>query len=665
MCSTLAIIVHADRPFLPLGAPLPGYRIYLLDPAGNPVPLGAIGEICIAGPGVAAGYLGNETLTAAQFVADPWNSGGRMYLSGDLGRIDECGELEFIGRDDSQLKVRGIRIETAEIESALRACNAVQAAFVVEVKGEDPRMRELGAYVVLRGGPAPGWRERIEIALREHLPAHMVPRCLATVESLPVGVNGKAARDRLPPFEREDTRTARCTADDRTMTAREQTVHGLWLELFPGMPSNPDVDFFDLGGHSLLAVQLLAKFNAAFNVQLPMRHFFERPTIAGMTAWLVDQIATTGNVTPQADIQGHIRGDGIARFSIRPSTIFRRPSTRRVVLLSSATGFVGSHLLRELLDTTQHDVWCLMRGRTPAERRDRVDAALRAAGGDAASAAGRLRLLSADLTAPGLGLDATSHRMIAAEVDAIFHCGARVNSAFPYSALRQANVEATRMLLELAAQRGTAFCHVSTIGIFEGSDTASGAVFSEDTFPSQPPHSRLGYAASKWAAESLVRSAAAQGLSVNTFRLGRAGWSPAGVWNESDFVCRLLRGCLEVGAFPRLEWGLRMIPVDFLARAIVRPAEQHSSETWHLIGRSVLSWEALSAPLLREHGLHQREGHLEWWRRFHRLHTQGRATALSGLLEQIDPAIMGSAHATGARLRQRADGCCSRAIGVV
>ena len=641
VCSTMAIIDHANRPFLPLGAPIPGYRVYLLDPDGNPVPLGAIGEICIAGPGVAAGYLGDATLTAAKFVADPWNRGGRMYLSGDLGRIDECGELEFIGREDTQLKVRGMRIDTVEIESALRACSGVQAAFVVAVNGDDERMRELGAYVVLHGGPTPAWRERIELALRERLPAHMLPYCLAAVETLPAGVNGKVARDRLPPFEGEDARTARCTADARAMTSSEQSVHRLWLELFPGMPSDPDVDFFDLGGHSLLAVQLLAKFNAAFNVQLPMRYFFERPTIAGMTAWLVDGVTTTDNLTPQADVQG----DGIGRFNVRPGAIFKRPSTRRVVLLSGATGFVGSHVLRELLDTTQHDIWCLVRGRTHVERRERVDAALRAAGHRAASAAGRLRLLSVDLAAPRLGLDDTSHRLLADEVDAIYHCGAQVNSAFPYSALRQVNVEATRMLLELAAQRGAAFCHVSTLGIFEGSDTASGAVFSEDAFPSQPPDSRLGYAASKWAAESLVRIAAAQGLPVNTFRLGRAGWSPTGVWNENDFVCRLLRGCMEVGAFPRLEWSLRMIPVDFLVRAIVRLAEQESSGTWHLIGHSMLSWEALSEPLLREHGLNQREGHLEWWRRFHRLHAQGRATALAGLLEQIDPAIVGSAHA--------------------
>jgi amino acid adenylation domain-containing protein len=268
----------------PIGIPIPDLRIFLLDASGRIAPPGVAGEIHVGGAGLARGYLGRPELTAERFVPDPWSGvrGTRLYRTGDLARRQPNGELEYLGRADQQVKIRGFRIEPGEIEAALRAHPAVTAAVVVsrEERVDDQR---LVAYVVPADGAPPIDGAQLRVFLSTRLPSHMLPASYVPLAQLPLTAQGKLDRGRLPappPFLPADASPDEAQAP-RSLT--EEILGGIWRSLFR-QPIGREDDFFALGGHSLLALRMLARLREVFSVDLPLRHCFETPTLAGLAA---------------------------------------------------------------------------------------------------------------------------------------------------------------------------------------------------------------------------------------------------------------------------------------------------------------------------------------------------------------------------------------------
>ncbi|SDJ42953.1 amino acid adenylation domain-containing protein [Lentzea albidocapillata subsp. violacea] len=251
-------LTGTDHP--PLGRPMPGTRGYVLDDALRPVPVGVAGELYLAGDGVARGYLGRPGLTAQRFVACPF--GGRMYRTGDVVRWRADGNLEFVGRSDQQVKVRGFRIEPGEVEAVLLAQPGVAQAAVLAVSDR------LVAYVVSTVDVS---RE----ALARTLPSHMVP-FVVPVPALPLTPNGKLDRKALPAPDF----TAGVRREPRNPA--EQILAELFAEELDVPAVGIDDGFFDLGGHSILAARLLGRIQTAFGVRLGIRTLFEEPTVAGL-----------------------------------------------------------------------------------------------------------------------------------------------------------------------------------------------------------------------------------------------------------------------------------------------------------------------------------------------------------------------------------------------
>ncbi|MFL6289704.1 MAG: amino acid adenylation domain-containing protein, partial [Thermoanaerobaculia bacterium] len=248
-----------------IGRPIGNTEAYVLDGHGNPVPVGALGELVLGGAGVARGYLGRPDLTAEKFVPNPFSvPGSRMYRTGDLARWCPEGTLECLGRIDHQVKVRGFRIELGEIEAALGRHPDVTAAVVVV------RDERLVAYVV--GADVSGLRSW----LRQSLPEYMVPTAWVALEKLPLTPNGKVDRRALPA---PAMAAASATAPRNPV---EELLAEIWCELLGLDRVGIDDDFFDLGGHSLKATQLVARVRRAFGVDLPLRRLFEVPTVAGL-----------------------------------------------------------------------------------------------------------------------------------------------------------------------------------------------------------------------------------------------------------------------------------------------------------------------------------------------------------------------------------------------
>jgi amino acid adenylation domain-containing protein len=269
---------------IPIGRPIANMQLYLLDAALNPVPIGVQGEIYIGGIGVARGYSNRPDLTAERFIPHPFSEqpGARLYKTGDLAKYRVDGVIEFLGRQDNQVKVRGFRIELGEIEAALRNI-ALIAQCVVLLQEESHHDQHLIAYIELHRGATLSIQETRQ-ALREYLPEYMLPSDFVFLEALPLTENGKLDRRALPRLE--DIQIERLTHLSSPRTVTEQLLVSIWSDLLHKERIGIHDNFFDLGGHSLLGAQLVARLRSTFNVELPIRHLFEAPTIAELARFV-------------------------------------------------------------------------------------------------------------------------------------------------------------------------------------------------------------------------------------------------------------------------------------------------------------------------------------------------------------------------------------------
>jgi amino acid adenylation domain-containing protein len=257
------------------GRPIANTRAYVFDEHLKLVPAGVPGDVYIGGTGVARGYLRSPAETAEKFIPHPLSSdrGARLYRTGDRARWRRDGQLELLGRADDQIKLRGLRIEPGEIESALRANESVRDAAVLA--RDDSGDRRLVAYVTFVENVAAPSASSLREHLRRTLPEYLIPSAFVTLESLPLTPNGKVDRRALPAPPRDSVDGEYVEPRNET----EKTLAAIWHEVLGGRAGIGD-NFFEAGGHSLLAIQLLWRINEACGVELPMRTLFERPTIA-------------------------------------------------------------------------------------------------------------------------------------------------------------------------------------------------------------------------------------------------------------------------------------------------------------------------------------------------------------------------------------------------
>ncbi|WP_052685297.1 non-ribosomal peptide synthetase [Lentzea aerocolonigenes] len=569
-----------------IGTPVANTRCHVVDQHMRLVPPGVVGELCLGGTPLALGYHDRDELTAEKFVA--WQ-GERLYRTGDLVRWRPDGVLEYHGRADDQVKIRGFRIEPGEAEAVLAAHPAV--AQVAVVPREGPGGDRLVAYVV----PSDETPDAAE--LRAHaaaqLPDHLVPPVYVVLDRLPLTVNGKLDRAALP----EPTLTT--SQGRKPDTERERALAALFADTLDIEDVGAEDDFFVLGGHSLLVAKLLSRIRTEFGVRLGLRDVFDFPTVAALAVRLDAVAPLAGHPWEGIDLTAEIDLDPAITAADLP-----RSGRLDAVLLTGATGFLGSFLLRELLDSTSARVHALVRAGNEPEALDRLRTSLRRFS-LSADGLDRVVPVPGDLGLPALGLSDVDFRRLAGEVDVVLHNGARVNHLDSYPRLRAANVQGTAEVLRLATTARLKPVHfVSTVDTAVATD-GNPAVVRETRRVSADSLLPNGYVASKWVAEGLVLRAGERGVPVAVHRPSRiGGHSTTGAVSADDALWNLVRAMVLINAAPENAGYADVVPADQVAAAVVRLlADDKTGATYHLTSTQPLD-VAHVVDRLRDRGYH-------------------------------------------------------------
>ncbi|MFE1797928.1 amino acid adenylation domain-containing protein [Streptomyces sp. NPDC059517] len=552
---------------VPIGLPLPGTRAAVVD-----------GELHLLGANLALGYRGARPPDASRFAPlDRLPGAPRAYRTGDLVRLGDDGRLRYLGRSDAEFKISGHRVHPAEVENALLTHPAVRDTAVVGQVLEDGT-RRLIAFVV-PDGPPPS-TVLLRAHLRVTLPAAMIPSAVEFLDHMPRTGSGKTDRDalgRMMPRPGAQTGTSDGTPvayEDASDSPLERAVAGAWQRALGITTLAAQDDVFDLGAQSLQAIQVANRLGTELHREVKVAWLFQHPTPAGLAGFLERQ-ARARQPSVAAGLPAGLLTDTVLDPDIRPRTGdgSRAGHAPDRILLTGATGFVGVHLLAELLTGTRTDVGdpevvCTVRARTPAEATARVQEALKAHRIHLPDQAlRRITAIPSDLSRPRLGLDARHFAELGRTCRAIVHNAATVSILREYATLRAANTESTRDLLRMAAARSTPLHYVSTLSVAP-SRTLSREV--PEAF--LPPHAglRSGYQQSKWASERLLEQAAERGLPVTVHRLGRVvGPYTTGYVNERDFLWSVLRAGVPAGIVPDLFEEETWTPVDHVAKALV------------------------------------------------------------------------------------------------
>jgi amino acid adenylation domain-containing protein len=283
---------------VPIGRPIQNAEIYILTPDREPVPIGVPGDLYIGGPGVAQGYYKRPGLTAERFVAHPFSEdpAATLYRTGDLARFLPDGNIEFLGRADQQIKIRGYRVELGEVENVLSTNAAVQEAVVITHEDKHG-LTQLSAYITTSESTT---AQALREFLLQKLPPYMIPANFVFLDKLPRTPNGKVNRRALPDPDGSSSKAAAVYVEPRT--ALEKVLAGVWGELLNYEPIGINDNFFNLGGHSILVTQLVGRLRSLLPVDLPLRIIFDRPTIAELSDYILEQAEDTAEIETTAEL---------------------------------------------------------------------------------------------------------------------------------------------------------------------------------------------------------------------------------------------------------------------------------------------------------------------------------------------------------------------------
>lgn len=497
---------------IPCGYSLPNYHTYIVDEQLRPLPVGMPGEICIGGAGVSLGYLNNEELTNQHFVTNPFatpddlaSGWTRMYRTGDIGHLQGDGAMVFHNRiaGDSQVKIRGLRIELSDIESNIIVTSggALKEA-VVTLREGDPDF--LVAFVVFAAQYDSAARETfLENLLSQlPLPQYMIPVVAIPLDRLPMTNHSKVDRKALQTMPLPQR--ALPAKEDEELSPTMLVLQQVWRDVLGnidlGLAITPSTSFFLVGGNSLLVIRLQQQIRKVFNVAVRLVVLLSANTLGAM-ARKIEESASV-------DLIDWDKETALPTIPSFENVNNGRASqgAKKTVLVTGGTSYLAKYILPQLdANPEVSTIHCVAVRDKPTERPRKI------------FASPKIVSHSGDLTAPLLGLSKDEFRALSSEVDVILHMGAMRSFWDNYHALRASNVSATKELVKLAAPRQIPIHYISTASVLS---QAAGTMTAESAANNEPPKDGTnGYVASRWASERILEKFTAEfGVPTSIYR---------------------------------------------------------------------------------------------------------------------------------------------------
>ena len=570
---------------VPIGKPIDNIKLYILDKNMNLLPAGIPGELFIGGVGVARGYLNKPELTDDRFIENPFVPGEKIYKTGDLTRWFSKGDIEYLGRMDFQIKIRGFRIELGEIENRILAYPGVFDAVVVGRSGNNDS-KYLCAYFSGENGISV---EELKLHLSKELPEYMVPKYIIRLEKLPISSNGKVNRKALPEHEiSTDTDIEYIAPYDEI----ERKLTSVCSEILKIEKLGINENLFDLGGDSLMVIDILTRIYK-YNWGLSAADFYKYKTVGELSQKIRGTLKCESEAN-RLDIVS-INTNDEASFSCKA------PVKLKKVLLTGATGFLGIHILSDLLENTDAVVYCLVRAKNLISAQERFIKLLRYYFGNKYSdlVTKRIQILNGDITFDRFGLSKNEFRKLSENIDTVIHSAALVKYFGDYSEFKNVNIEGTNRIIDFCKQNRKVMVHISTLavaGSYLIGYSGENVRFNENSFYIGQNYTENVYVRSKFEAENLVLGAMKQGLEAIIFRMGNLtgrysdGYFQPNI-NENAFY-NTIKSIYQLGVIPMniLDQDVEFTPVEYASRAVIQilNAEVNRSRIFHIINHKEL-----------------------------------------------------------------------------
>ncbi|MBP2000232.1 amino acid adenylation domain-containing protein/thioester reductase-like protein [Paenibacillus shirakamiensis] len=556
-----------------IGTPLTNYELYIVNEQNELCPTCVTGELLISSVGIGKGYLNQPEKTKEVFISDPIHpdSGKKFYRSGDMVRLLPHGQVEYRGRKDAQVKIRGFRIELGEIEDNLAKHHAIKDIAVLP-KTDEEGSKMLAAFYTSHDGLAVSHMDLVQF-LSKKVPNYMVPKHFCFIEDMPLSPTGKIDRKKLdlleismPPLDSEYI---------PPVNELQWEISRAWEKALGQTNISIHDDFFDMGGYSLKILEILVVLKPSFP-QLKINDFFVYPTIATLSQRIEELIASG---VPQMQVDLTLPQQPLAEF---PEYFYGVPKTDRVlsdqqcILLTGATGYLGSHLLYELLhQSTEATIYCLVRPSEEQQPFDRLVQVMKGYFGEEIAERMQRRVLAieGDLEKDNLGLSMLNRIIVDEQIDSIIHCGAEVKHFGDAEYFTRVNVDSTNRLLDMARRKPQIRFHfISTLGIPE--DLAAGGQWESIVDGSGYETSAIDnvYTNSKLEAEKLVVRAGQEGIAASIYRVGNLSCnSTNGIFQKNmdhNAFVRMLKAMLLLKKAPKVKWEVDVTPINYAGASI-------------------------------------------------------------------------------------------------
>lgn len=569
--ATTATVQNSD--FESIGRPIGNNQAYIVNQRMQITPIGVTGELCIAGDGVGAGYLNRPELTDEKFVDNPFGN-GKLYKTGDLAYWRDDGNIVYVGRNDFQVKIRGLRIELGEIENALCEVEGVSQATVVVRKNTEGRQLICAFYT---GAEIAVKEIRAQIGIK--LPKYMLPHILTHLNEMPLTSSGKINRKALPEVDLYNIDTTAEFAEPKT--DQQKALCSVMEKVLNIDKIGIDDNFFELGCDSLKAIEFVSKAHYE-NIIFSLQNVFDYPTVRTLDEYIISENKMTFVYNPEdfAEIHRLIE-------NTPPSDFIPQQVSVGDILLTGSTGFLGIHVLANYLENDNGTAYCIIRGNDEQQAGNRLEELLRYYfdGKFLEFLGNRIVVLCGDITKEDFGIVDLPH------IDTIIHTAASVKHFGSYKYFKEANVTGTVNAIEIAKKQNAKLIHISTLSVsgnsmvdvFDKYHSKEEKFFSEkDLYIGQPLDNV--YIRSKFEAECEVYNAILCGLKANVVRVGnltnRASDQRFQPNYQSNAFLKRVKAVFDFGYLPEYIKDLycEFSPVDETADAIMRIARNFNLE---------------------------------------------------------------------------------------